>query len=159
MSFGTKIYRLGALLLVAAVASGGCGPNGQSLWSDLDDSSTEVGLDLKQGPEALEWLKANKNESALASNRFLETPNAIRFVERLYAAGAAKVIVAQDSIQSDPGTLRAENGPYADALVVSLPTDPSKRAAVWKLCRAEIRREHLDPGESTIEDDVFLWWD
>jgi hypothetical protein len=51
-------------------------------------------LELRQGPEALEWLRKNKNISALASNRFGPTEEAVKFVEELYALGAEKVIIA-----------------------------------------------------------------
>jgi hypothetical protein len=106
-----------------------------------------------RGPEARSWLKTSENESALASNRFLETPNALRFVEQLYAAGAVKVIVPKSSIRDDGVEV------YADALVVTLPDDPAKRQQVWKLCAAEIKREGFDPGKPDASGHVFLWWD
>jgi hypothetical protein len=106
-----------------------------------------------EGPEALAWLRKNDNESALASNRFLETSNAIRFVQELYRAGAERVVVPADSITDDGVEV------YADALVVTLPSDPQKRQRVWKLCAREIERSGEDPGDGTEEKHVFLWWD
>ena len=58
-------------------------------------SETSVPADLKSGPEAREWLKENRNESALASNRFGRTESALEFVDQLYGTGAERVIVAQ----------------------------------------------------------------
>ncbi len=42
-------------------------------------------------PEALNWLSSNKNPSALASNRFNSTEDALRFVQKLYTLGAVKI--------------------------------------------------------------------
>ncbi len=80
--------------------------------------------EYKHGPEALSWLRASENESALASNRFFETPHAQKFVEQLYRAGARRVIVPRPAIQDDGVEV------YADSLVVTLPTDPAKRQRV-----------------------------
>jgi hypothetical protein len=107
-----------------------------------------------EGPEARQWLRQNKNESALASNRFLETANAVRFVDQLYAAGAERVLVPEECI-----TPEEPDGPYADALVVKLPADPAKRKKVFAMCAKEIKREGFDPDESTDGEWVFLWWD
>lgn len=105
------------------------------------------------GPEALQWLRQNKNESALASNRFLGTENAVRFVQQLYDAGAAGVIIPNDCIEQEP------DGPYADALAVKLPADAEKRKRVWEICAKEIKREGFSPKEQAGEDEIFLWWD
>ncbi len=123
---------------------GGCA------WVALDEDE-EFSLD---GPEALEWLRNNKNESALASNRFRETPNAIRFVEELYAAGAEKVVVPEDSIRDEE-----EDGPYADALVVTMPADPAKRKQVFDICAKELKREGINPKTVKNDDVIYLWWD
>jgi hypothetical protein len=50
---------------------------------------------------------------------------------------------------------------YADALVVTLPADPAKRAGVWRLCAAELAREGARPpaAADAQESRVFLWWD
>jgi hypothetical protein len=111
-----------------------------------------------KGPEALEWLRTapNADDDAFASNRFHGTPNAIRFVESLYAAGAVQVIVNQENIADEGGDL------YADALVVLLPQDAAARSRVVKICKQESDREM---GEVSSEaewetgDCVFLWWD
>jgi hypothetical protein len=113
----------------------------------------ELPAEYSQGPEALNWLRENESESALASNRFGETQNAVEFVERLYKAGAARVIIPLASIQSD------DVEAYADAVVVSLPSDSAKRDRVWQLCAEELRRIGEYPGDSPDEDRVLLWWD
>jgi hypothetical protein len=116
-------------------------------WQDYD------------GPEALEWLRTapNGDDNAFASNRFQGTENAIRFVEALYAAGAARVIVNQENIVDEGG-----GDLYADALVVLLPQDPAAYSRVVELCKQESDRE-----EGSVSSDaewenvecVFLWWD
>jgi hypothetical protein len=106
-----------------------------------------------QGPEALEWLKKSENESALASNRFATTQDAVRFVQRLYDAGAVRVIVPNETITSD------EVEVYADGLVVTLPEEQNKRQRVWILCAEEIKRSGEKPTKSPSESHVFLWWD
>jgi hypothetical protein len=106
------------------------------------------------GPEALKYLRESKNESALASNRFGATENAARFVRQLYAAGARRVIVPQESITDDGVEV------YADSLVVTLPADDARRQRVWKLCADELERETGEKGGATPADShVLLWWD
>ena len=115
--------------------------------------------DVKNGPEAREWLTGNGNESALASNRFGLTAEALEFVEQLYSAGAERVIVPRTCLMDEPDRIKLEGGPYADCLSVFLSKDPDKRSAVLQLCRREIEREGFDPDEGTVDDFVFLWWD
>jgi hypothetical protein len=111
------------------------------------------------GPEALGWLRENKNESALASNRFGETRNAVRFVEALYASGARLVIVPDESIHADDDFVSGEGGPYADALFVSLPADEDKRRAVIAICQKELAREGFKLEEGMSDEQIYLWWD
>jgi hypothetical protein len=111
------------------------------------------------GPEALDWLRENKNESALASNRFGETRNAVRFVEALYSAGARLVIVPSETINSDDDFVSGEGGPYADALFVTLPEDEDKRRAVIAICQKELKREGFKLEEGMSNEQIYLWWD
>jgi hypothetical protein len=76
-------------------------------------------------PEALAWLDANWNPRALAVNRFGITQHARSFVEQLYAAGATEVGI--DNI-----TMLPEHSwtPYADELIVVLPSDENTRQAL-----------------------------
>ena len=117
------------------------------------DDNRPLPAEYLQGPEALGWLRKSDNESALASNRFGETRNAIRFVQELYSAGAPRVIVPLPSIQKD------DVETYADSLVVTLSDDPAKRERVWKLCKRELERAGGKPGDSPTDDHVLLWWD
>lgn len=113
-----------------------------------------------QPPEALEWLRANWNESALASNRFGPTVEAIRFVEQLYAKGATQVTIG--NIMMLPNH---QWTPYADTLIIELPREPEKRHELFELMKdvgqpdedgGELVEELLtDCGQSTIR----LWWD
>ncbi|MBI2823155.1 MAG: hypothetical protein HYX69_00530 [Planctomycetia bacterium] len=120
----------------------------------IENAPRPLPAEYTQGPEALGWLRKSKNESALASNRFGETQNAVRFVQQLYSAGAANVIVPMAAIQNDGVEI------YADSLVVTLPTDPAKRDRVWKLCAQELRREGDKVADKPgSEEHVLLWWD
>lgn len=119
----------------------------------LDSTGGPAPKDYFQGPEALGWLRANESESALASNRFMETSQAVQFVKKLYAAGAEKVLVPADSIRSD------EVETYADALVVTLPEDPVRREQVLAICNPEMTAQGGSPDELASENQVYLWWD
>ncbi len=119
----------------------------------MDSGGGPAPKDYFQGPEALGWLRANESESALASNRFMETSQAVQFVKKLYAAGAEKVLVPADSIRSD------EVETYADALVVTLPEDAELRTKVLELCAPELISQGGSPDELASENQVYLWWD
>ena len=86
--------------------------------------------DHELGPEAREWLGANWSASALAGNRFQDTAQALTFVEQLYAAGARHVRV--DHVMFLHNHLWT---PYADTLIVDLPTDHTvgqSSSSSWK---------------------------
>ncbi len=110
-------------------------------------------IDVTGSPEARQWLRNNESDSALASNRFGATSEAVQFVNGLYAAGAERVVVPEDAIEDDG--IEA----YADSLVVVLPHDSEKRRRVRAICEREIRNEGFDPSEDGGGDQIFLWWD
>jgi hypothetical protein len=114
---------------------------------------------LYEGPEALEWLKRNSNPAALASNRFNSREEAIAFVESLYAAGADHVVVFKETIMNDQATIQGEGGPYADTLVVTLPSDAGKRRRVVALCSPEVAREGVTLDDAIDGDYLVLFWD
>lgn len=108
--------------------------------------------DQYDGPEARRWLRRNRNPSPLASNHFASPEPALGFVEELYALGATRVIVPESGI-----TPEDDDGPYADALVVFLPTDPERRAALCRRCEQELDEpQRIDPADP---NPIFLWWD
>jgi hypothetical protein len=123
----------------------------------------QMPMELCEGPEALEWLRQNKNFSALASNRFGPTEEAIKFVEEIYALGAEKIIIAQHCIRDDEETIKGEDGPYADGLTLFLPRDLPARKALLERCYQEALYEGFEDkrfnSDSYNEDFVFLWWD
>jgi hypothetical protein len=106
--------------------------------------------------EAREWLQTSRNPSALATNRFGTTADALTFVEQLYAEGASCVIV--DHIT----TLPHDNGePYADELIVVFPDD-ARRNAIFGLVEHEGRPDTVDDEQEVIDQgrgSVRLWWD
>ena len=113
--------------------------------------------DSAQTAIALDWLRSNKNESALATNRFGPTSAAIEFVEQLFAAGATQVFVVARYIE--PERIAAEGGPYADELIVQLPSNPEQRAALFKIIARETQSEGFDPPQDTGQGTETLWWD
>jgi hypothetical protein len=106
--------------------------------------------------EAREWLLTRTNPSALATNRFHTTENALKFVDALYQAGAS--CVAVDHIDFLPH----DNGePYADELLVVLPRD-QRRSQLFELIEHEGHPDTVDGEEDVIDHgqpSVQLWWD
>jgi len=98
-------------------------------WEAQDSVNYNLPTEYATGPEARNWLKENRGESVLASNRFGDTANAVKFVGQLYDAGAERVSVPLACIRAD------EVETYADGLVVTLPADADKRARVWATLR------------------------
>ncbi|MCA9425807.1 MAG: hypothetical protein KC994_12065 [Candidatus Omnitrophica bacterium] len=117
--------------------------------------------ELYTGPEALEWLRSNKNPSALASNRFGPTADATEFVQSLYDTGAEYVMISSSCIVDDSETLTDEGGPYADAIVVVIPHDRAKRKNLFDIIKKEIESEgfEFNPEDELYESKMFLWWD
>jgi SMI1 / KNR4 family (SUKH-1) len=104
------------------------------------------------GPEARAWLRRNRNPAALGANHFGGTDAGRQFVDELYALGAAKVLIPENSIQKND-----DEGPYADALVVLLPTDAVARAQLCSRCEQELDLpEPIDPNDP---NPIYLWWD
>jgi hypothetical protein len=112
-------------------------------------------------PEAKEWLKENKNKYALAGNRFAGTEDAIKFVEKLYELGAVKVVISKDSIYDEKERVEKESGPYADAIVVTLPNSESERAALFNVFKNEANSQGMefDPSTDVRNNKAFIWWD
>lgn len=118
---------------------------------------------LKNTVEALDWLRDNRNEAALACNRFHSTENAIRFVQSLYDAGAEAVAIPRDRVFAEPWRIGQDGGPYTETLLVKLPSDPEKRRAVWRICDEEHRQscedwEPCPPDYIPSVGVVQLWW-
>ena len=138
-----------------------------SAMSVLGCSSTEPDLAEGQKEEAhiatikkipaRSWLASNKNDSALATNRFDTTANAAAFVERLFSLGAVEVYVGDP--MDEQGRIAREGGPYADTVIVKLPNDPDMRRTLFKLFATEARREGFTPVADVGQEHYLLWWD
>ena len=116
---------------------------------------------INDGPEALQWLRSNGHESALASNRFESTAEAIAFVEQLYAAGAGRVFVPADAIVDDEEE-RAMGGAYSDSLVIELSASDVPEALSKLYCdEATLEGYDLRHEPPPIIDGryLYLWWD
>ena len=118
-------------LVLAALA--GCDPAANGSQAFIEDILRQY----REGPEAAQWLAANGNPYALASNRFESTAEAQAFVAKLYARGAERVVVAPDSVRAEPEA----GGDYADTLIVALPDDAEGRARVVALGEGEAHRD------------------
>jgi hypothetical protein len=77
--------------------------------------------------EALAWIRDNPERQAFGANVFDSNAQAARFVEGLYSAGAARVIVG--GIRA-PRPQDGSVGPSADTLFVTLPGDAQKIRAI-----------------------------
>lgn len=123
--------------------------------NEARSSAQELLFRMSKGPEARAWLAENQHPAALASNRFRSTAAALDFVDRLYALGAARVVVAPTAIRFEDD-VEAE---YADALIVRLAEDADARERVTDFLRAH---SGLTSSEADVALDygvVFLWWD
>jgi len=117
-----------------------------------------MSLPLKDGPEARAWLASNRNESALASNRFRLTSEAREFVEQLYATGLSHVFVPSESLRD---LTKKEGGFYADTLVAEVDST-TNRWTLPSIHASEREHEgHETPSELSLYKDRFLlfWWD
>ncbi len=103
----------------------------------------------ENNPEALDWITSER-VCDFAANKFDYKHNAIDFIKKLYINGAEKVLINSESIQVEFDEL------YADAIIVRLPEDFSKRNKVLQFCQTESQ-----PGcyLEIKENLVFLWWD
>lgn len=102
--------------------------------------------------EARSWLrKATGDKTARSLGRFKCETDTVRFVEQLYRAGAREVIVP-DIYDNKAGDQ------FADALLVRLPKDASKRKAIRKVC-PQLRKKRLgvvQPEEDFGEAYLYL---
>lgn len=118
-------------------------------------------LTSNSGPEAREWLLSNKSAYCFAGNRFDSKTEAVAFVEQLYAAGAPRVFIPEDSISRNPAEIKEHGGPYADSLVIELPEE--KRSDLFLIFEREAENEGYEEmkGEDSVIDGKFLylWWD
>ena len=110
--------------------------------------------------EALSWLRNNRNESALATNRFNSTAKAIEAVKRLYAAGATEVKVGP--VLDEPERIKRDGGPYTSSLVVTFPRERTKEILlVIKSLQPDEGGDAKDVylSDKTHEPTLRLWWD
>lgn len=107
--------------------------------------------------EALSWLAQNKNDPALAGNRFRSNKDAIEAVRRLYAAGAVRVDVIVS--EHDAEYIKKYGGEYTDRLQVY--GTPERRDTLRKVVE-ELAPDGLGT-EWDLEDwdgkEILLWWD
>lgn len=108
-------------------------------------------LENEEHHEARQWFSTNKNVSPFAGNRFGKKENALAFVEQLYEAGAETVYVT--GINNEAG------GPYADSIVLVLPSDKEKRKKLFEINRIEAEREGFDGMRDIGQKELFFWWD
>ena len=116
---------------------------------------------IKDGPEALQWLRSNGHEAALASNRFSSTAEAVAFVEQLYATGAHRVFVPADTIRDDEEE-RKLGGAYSDSLVIELSSPDVPEPLSHLYCEEAMLEGYdlrHDPPPVIDGRHLFLWWD
>jgi hypothetical protein len=107
-------------------------------------------LSKRNRSEARAWLKAG-GKTMRSPGRFKSKSDALKFVEELYQAGAAKVIVP-DIYQNKKGDQ------FADNLLVELPKATIARMAVRKVCE-QMRSRRLgavEPDKNLGESYLLL---
>jgi hypothetical protein len=110
-------------------------------------------LDKPTHCEARAWLHQNGGDKpAHRLGRFKREREAESFVERLYHAGATKVI-APDIYDNKSGDQ------FADSVLVRLPKDRAKRKAVRRVCTQLQRRKlgAMQPTEDIGEAYLYLY--
>jgi hypothetical protein len=109
--------------------------------------------------EALSWLRSNRNKSALGSNYFESTNNAIAAVKALYAAGALRVEVWVGYVEA--WRTKQEGGDYADTLFVyGPPGGPEKRRELTKVVRSLWVPAEEETGADVGDGPEYeLYWD
>ena len=107
--------------------------------------------------EARGWLAASTNPSPFGSNRFDTKDAAAAFIDSLYAVGADTVWVL--NVEQDSAWVAREGGPYADALLVHLPSDRSARRRLFTYGAREARHEGFDPERDRGQRYLYFWWD
>ncbi len=130
----------------------------------LVSCTNEAGMHPEQphaaGPRkvpARSWLASNKNANPLASNRFGTAVHAREFVESLFVAGAVEVNVVDP--MEEPSRIKLEGGPYADTVVIRLPSDSAKRKSLFAIAATEAQRQGFTPTPDTGQAELVLWWD
>ena len=104
-------------------------------------------LNSRRKAEALRWLSGSKPGRRRVIGVFRGHKQSLKFVQELYATGALKVIATD--IKSRSSILQR-----SDKLLLMLPANPLKRAALFQWC--ERQRENIgyhpeiDQGETQI---------
>jgi hypothetical protein len=124
---------------------------------NLPEEEEKEEEDKPDSAEAREWLTHNGNPAAFAQNKFEFTANALKFVDALYRAGALEVHV--DNIQYEDQI--GQDGPYSDSMVVRMPKEPERRAAVMEIINANCSDLSTVGGRfhDNGEREIGLWWD
>jgi hypothetical protein len=108
--------------------------------------------------EARSWITDNPTTiPPFAGNRFESRQEALEFVDKLYSAGAEEVYVT--SICSEEWRIREYGSPYADRLIVILPSDKQKRSNIFTIYIEETQKEGLEADLDTGQKELLFWWD
>jgi len=101
--------------------------------------------------EAQSWLVESKRDKKRSLGRFPNAQSALKFVQKLYEAGAINV-VAPDIYLGKRGAQ------FADFLLVEIPPNHARRTAIRKIC-SQLRRKKLgvlQPEKDIGETHLFL---
>jgi hypothetical protein len=105
----------------------------------------------KSHAEATQWLSTAKNPNLRSLAKFRTSKAALRFVERLYTAGAETVIVV-------PVYAGKRGKQFADWMLVKLPKAASKRRGLCKMCQdlCDQRDGAMLPDKDSGESHLFI---
>jgi len=111
----------------------------------------------RKGYEATKWTTASGNHAPFASNHFQSREDALKFVRNLYRLGARAVYAVH--ILDEPDRIKDEGGPYSDSLFVYLPSDRSRRRALFEVEARVAKGQGFVPKDDKGQERLFLWWD
>lgn len=146
--------------LLAAICAGAIACSGG------DDASADGGAPRDRGtasagaairpedPEARAWIAPGEGKVGLAPNWFDSMTDASQFIDRLYAAGAERVVVASESIREERDGFK-----LADAVRVQLPREAAARARVFAVLDAEARASGRPTPRDTGQAVCEMSWE
>jgi hypothetical protein len=100
--------------------------------------------------EALSWLQ-NAGDEVRTLGELSSNEESVSLVENLYSLGAVKVLAVE--IDHYP------EGQNSGKLIVELPSDPQKRAQLFRSVGEHVERRGFERDKDTDQCHLFLWLD
>jgi hypothetical protein len=115
-----------------------------------DRDACDRALRDPEAVDALEWLKTPPGPNQLGA---LSTDDGLALVAKLDMRGADRIVVVE------PRKRSGEAGQVCKGLAFRLPSDASRRLAVFKLYALQVRAEGYTPRADTGQDCLYIAFD